>query len=95
MGGSNPAKVKVIVRVRPLLSHEPNTPCVYVQDSDQVRLVLAGRSESYGFKYVLSSGVALLRAGRGCGSLVGCGGLWWVVVGCGGLWWVVVGCGGL
>ena len=55
MGGNNPAqsKVKVIVRVRPLLSHEPNTPCIYVHESDQVRLVVPGRGESYGFKYVL------------------------------------------
>lgn len=51
--GGNPAqsKVKVIVRVRPLLENEPNTPCACAVDSKHVRLLIPGRTQSYSFKY--------------------------------------------
>jgi hypothetical protein len=54
MGGT-PAqsKVKVIVRVRPLLESEPNTPCACAVDSKHVRIIIPGRTQSYSFKYVL------------------------------------------
>jgi hypothetical protein len=54
MGGGNPgqSKVKVIVRVRPLLDSEPNTPCACVVDSKHVRILVPGRMQSLSFKYV-------------------------------------------
>ncbi len=45
------AKVKVIVRVRPLLPSEGSATCIHVNDN-QVRLSIPLKSESYGFKYV-------------------------------------------